>query len=114
MKRKLALLLGLVAAVALVRLLRRRASRVEAADPRAQALRRKLADRRRGGHEAETAAASPRAPTAAEDAAPRLGLEAEAGEAAGAPELPVEEARRRVHEEARAALDEMRRSGDGP
>lgn len=93
MKQKLALLLaGLAAGAVVVRLFRkrRRAHRLEpsarAPDPRAEALRRQLAETRENG-----------------------------GGSPDAPEPPaassLDEARRRVHDHGRAALDEMRRSG---
>jgi hypothetical protein len=89
-RRKIALLLGLAAVVALVRLLLRRAPRAPAEtapDPRAQALADKLADSRRAD----------------------VGAPAEETQA---PALEVEAARERVYEEGRAALEEMRRSGE--
>jgi hypothetical protein len=89
-RRKIALLLGLAAVVGLVRLLLRRAPRATAEtapDPRAQALAEKLADSRRAD------VGSP-------------------GQETRAPAREVEAARERVYEEGRAALDEMRRSGD--
>ena len=96
MKQKLALLLGLAAGLALVGLLRRKRRRPEdeAADPRVAELRRKLAERH------ETPPGEP--PAAAEPAA-------------GEPDpLDVEVARRRVYEEGRAAVDEMRRASEPP
>jgi hypothetical protein len=93
---KLAVLLGGLAAGLLVaRLLRRRrrARPVEQppgpADPRADALRRQLDESRAGG------GSMPDAPPA-----PAEGAHAD-----------VDEARRRVHEHGRAAVEEMRRSG---
>jgi hypothetical protein len=89
-RRKIALLLGLAAVVALVRLLLRRAPPAPAEtapDPRAQALAEKLADSRRAD----------------------VGS---SGEETPAPALEVEAARERVYEEGRAALEEMRRSGE--
>lgn len=99
MNRKLAFLVGLLLGASLVKLLRRRPGGREAStDPRAQELRRKLADTR-----AET------------------GPAAEAGEAAtpAAEEPPtdagsedVEGLRRRVYEEGRTAAEQMRRSAE--
>jgi hypothetical protein len=93
---KLAVLLGGLAAGLLVaRLLRRRrrARPVEQlsgpGDPRADALRRQLADSR------DDSGATPDAPVA-----PAEGAHAD-----------VDEVRRRVHEHGRAAVEEMRRSG---
>ena len=108
MRRKVALLLGLAAVVALVRLLLRRAPRApaeRAPDPRAQALAEKLADSRR----ADPRAAGERTPSAPAGAVP-------AASEPGAPDAQagqeVEAARERVYEEGRAALEEMRRSGE--
>jgi len=92
-RQKLALLLaGLAAGAVVARFLRKRRRShghelpAPAPDQRADALRRQLAESREGG------GASP-----ADSAAP-LGSD-------------VDEARRRVHEHGRAAVDEMRRSG---
>ena len=107
-RRKIALLLGLAAVVGLVRLLLRRAPRAPAEtapDPRAQALAEKLADSRR----ADPGAAGERTPSAPAGAVP-------AASEPGAPDAQagqeVEAARERVYEEGRAALEEMRRSGE--
>lgn len=93
MRQKLALLLaGLAAGAVVVRLLRRRGRPrprelpAAAPDPRAEALRRQLAESREG----------PGVPPDAPDVPQEPGLD---------------DARRRVHEHGRAALDEMRRSG---
>lgn len=94
MRQKLTFALGLGLGLALVRLFRRRRHRPAEpapADPRAQELRRKLAETR----EAPGGEPSPALP----DQPP-----------AGAGE--IDEARRRVHEEGRAAVEEMRRMGD--
>jgi hypothetical protein len=95
-RQKLAVLLGSLAAGLLVaRLLRRRRQRrpVEhtavGPDPRADALRRQLAESR------GDAASPPDVPSV-----PPPGAHAD-----------VDEARRRVHEHGRAAVDEMRKSG---
>lgn len=68
-------------------LLRRRPAKEAEPDARTEELRRKLAEARE---------AEPSEPAAPEPE----------------PEVDVEEARRRVHEEARAAVDEMQRSGE--
>jgi acetyl-CoA carboxylase carboxyltransferase component len=93
-KRIVALLAGITAMAAVMELLRRRRGAaprrtpVEPPDERADELRRRLADQRE-----------------AESTAP-----AAAAQAPGVDEsLSVDEARRRVHDEARATLDEMRR-----
>ncbi len=93
MRQKLALLFaGLAAGAVVVRLLRkRRRTRPQelpapAPDPRAEALRRQLAESREG---AGTVPDAPDSPAASS----------------------LDEARRRVHDHGRAALDEMRRSG---
>lgn len=93
MRQKLALLLaGLAAGVVVVRLLRsrRRTHQRElpapAPDPRAEALRRQLAESREDADALPGASDSPAASS-------------------------LDDARRRVYEHGRAALDEMRRSG---
>jgi hypothetical protein len=84
-RRAAGLVAGVLAGLAVARLLRRRrAARAAAqadADPRADELRRKLA---------------------------------ETGEVAGPemPEVDADAARRRVHDEAHGAIEEMRRSGE--
>ena len=107
-RKKVALLLGLTAVFALLRLLLRRQSRVQgtpASDPR-EALRAKLADNR----QVDEAPGDAPVPCAAAADRP-----AAAATEPGAPDAPaepeVEAARERVYEEGRAALDEMRRSG---
>jgi hypothetical protein len=94
------LLAGILAALAAVRLLRRRRAVREAPgadgpDPRAEELRRKLAGARDPGE-----------PSASEPPA----------SASPAPAVPSDEdadaSRRRVHDEARETIDEMRRSGE--
>lgn len=106
MKQKAALLVGAAAgAVAALFLRGRRASReapapVGAADPRADELRRKLAEAREGAaDEAEFAAAGMGPETIVEDES--------------VVDEEVEAARRRVHEQGRAAADEMRRASGG-
>jgi hypothetical protein len=86
-RRKLALAAGAVAGAVATVLLRRRPASEKEPDARTEELRRKLAEAR----EAEPAASAAPEPE---------------------PEVDVEEARRRVHEEARAAVDEMQRSGE--
>ena len=100
MRQKLAFILGLAAGLALVRLFRRRRAPPQgrAVDPRATGLRRKLAEQR------EVPAGEP--PPAAEPAA--------AEEPPSAEQVGVEDARRRIYEEGRAAVEEMRRSSDSP
>ena len=107
-RKKVALVLGLTAVFALLRVLLRRRSRVTGApgsDPR-EALRAKLADNRRAD---EGIGDAPVPDPAAAD------RHAAAATDPGAPDAPaeseVEAARERVYEEGRAALDEMRRSG---
>jgi hypothetical protein len=87
-RRKLALAAGAAAGAVAAVLLRRRPAAEPATDARTEELRRKLAEAR----EAEP----PAQPTAAEPE----------------PVVDVEEARRRVHEEGRSAVDEMQRSGE--
>ena len=94
MKRKLALALGLTGlGIAVGGLLRRRRPVAPAVPPdrRAEDLRRRLAERR-----ATDPPPRPREPE------PRPAVEES-----------VADARRRVHEEGRAAVDEMRRSEEG-
>ena len=93
MRQKVALLLaGLAAGAVVARLFRKRRRAhgrelpAPAPDPRADALRRQLAESREGVGAPPADSTSP----AASD---------------------VDEARRRVHEHGRAAVDEMRRSG---
>jgi hypothetical protein len=107
-RKKVALLLGLTAVFALLRLLLRRRSRVSgtpASDPR-EALRVKLADTRRVD---EAPGDAPVPGAAAADRPAAAATEPGATDAPAEPE--VEAARERVYEEGRAALDEMRRSG---
>jgi hypothetical protein len=97
MRRKLAVLAGLALGVTLVRALtrRRRAVPLERpADPRTEELRRKLAASRE---------------TRVEPPAPEVTVEER-------PALPtaIDEARRRVHAEARRSIDDMERSGEPP
>jgi hypothetical protein len=113
--RRISALLAGVAAGALgtAAILRRR--RVEpvtpADDPRAEDLRRKLAEARRAAAEEDEVEAAERgtAKTAADDP-PAVAPTIEADP----PSDEFEAMRRRVHDEARAAAEEMRRSGDDP
>lgn len=92
MQRKLAVALGLTGlGIAIASLLRRRrpAAPAHGPDPRAEGLRRRIAEHRADPHEVDP-------PTAAN---------------AQAAEETVADARRRIHEEGRAAVDDMRRSG---
>ena len=109
MRRNLALLAGAAAGTVALVLLRRRASAEPiaglSADPRADELRRKLAQAREEAADAEDfEAAGMGAETLVED---------EPRRAPGPQPGGVEEERRRVHEEARAVADEMRRGGPG-
>ena len=109
MKRSVTVLTGAAAgtlAALLLRLRRRReGAPAPAADPRAEELRRKLAEARGTVADEDDFEAA--------GMGPETILEEKPG---GAPTIPgedVEEARRRVHDDARAAAEEMRRSGDG-
>jgi hypothetical protein len=93
--RKLVFLLGLVLGASLFELLRRRRGEAPAADPRADELRRKLAESR-----AETASDS--------EPDPGLVSRVEDRPAPAGPE-DVEALRRRVYEEGRTAAEQMRR-----
>ena len=101
---------ALAGAAAAVLLGRRRAAAPNAAgprpDPRAEELREKLAEARQAGvDEGEFQAAGMGAETIVAEEPPR-----------GDPPPPneFEAMRRRVHDEARAAADEMRRQADSP
>ncbi len=94
MRQKLTFLAGLGAGLALVGLLRRRRSARAPVESPAEELRQRLEASRAAAREPEQ----------------RLAPEARPS----APPAGVEEARRRVHEAARAAAEEMRRSGDAP
>ena len=101
MRKKAALVGGAIAGAVGAVLLRRRSTHepVPAApepDPRAEELRRKLAEAREAAeHEDEFAAAGMGAETIVEE-----------------PDVDVDEARRRVHEAGRAKADDIRRSGE--
>ena len=107
MKRNVVLLAGAAAGAVGTVLLRRRRTGPDAAgaaDPRAEELRRKLAEaREHAAEEEDFEAGSATIDTAVEERPTR----------ADNPVRPVgaevEEARRRVHEEGRAAAEEMRR-----
>jgi hypothetical protein len=103
-KRKAALLAGVFAGAVAGVLLRRRGAQAPPADPRADELRSKLAAAREGAaDESDFEAAGTGAETIVEPEAP---VEEEAED--------VDTLRRRVHDDARAAAEEMRRSGAGP
>jgi hypothetical protein len=98
-RRNAALVVGTLAgALAAVLFRRRTHERVgaPAGDPRAEELRRRLAETRAAGDEVERAASV-----------------SETGEDAGPSEAEVEEMRKRVHDEGRAAAEKMRRSAEG-
>jgi len=103
-RKKAALVGGAIAGAVGAVLLRRRSASAPAEpapgpDPRAEELRRKLAEAREAAeHEDEFAAAGMGAETIVEEPQP---------------EVDVDEARRRVHEAGRAAADDIRRSGEG-
>jgi membrane-bound lytic murein transglycosylase B len=110
-KRNAAFALGAFAGAAAALLLRRRRSAAPAAsppatDPRAEELREKLAEARRASvDEGEFQAAGMGAETiVAEEPRP----------SEPPPANEFEAMRRRVHEEARAAADEMRRKAESP
>lgn len=107
MKRNVALLAGAAAATVGTILLRRRGRSEPGAgpvpDPRAEELRRKLAQAREAAADEDEFEAA--------GMGPETLVEEES--AAAPPPAAIDEERRRVHEEARAAADEMRRTG-GP
>jgi hypothetical protein len=105
-RRNLALLGGAAAGTVALVLLRRRASTGPAADPRAEELRRKLAQAREEAADAEDFEAAGMGAETLVEEEPRRTPAPQSGD--------VEEGRRRVHEEARAVADEMRRGGTGP
>ena len=107
MRRNIALVAGAAAAAAAAAVVRSRRAlhpgAAPAADARADELRRKLAQARETAvDEDDFEAAGMAAETIVEE---------EPG-SAGGPAGDVESARRRVHEEARAAAEEMRRAGE--
>lgn len=129
MQRLPALLAGAAAgALAATAYFRRQAAApgaVEAPDPRAEGLRAKLAEARQAAVEEERVEAAERAreTTVEDDPEPALPAEPEQTAPAEAPPWPAEPTspppadefeamRRRVHDEARAAADEMKRSSD--
>ncbi len=97
MRRKLALFAGATIGAAAGILWRRGQKPAAPAEPdeRTEELRRKLADAR----EAEPAAAPEPKSEPEPEAEPEIAVD-------------LEESRRRVHDEARAAMDEMQRSGE--
>jgi hypothetical protein len=110
MQRKFAFLAALAIAVAALRTLwHRRVPRspvVEPAlDPRAEELRRRLAASRE-------ARAEPEDPAPEVAVLPPAAIQRDATADVEPAGVEIDEARRRVHEEARQAIDEMRRSGD--
>jgi hypothetical protein len=110
-RRKAIFAVGALAGAAVAVILgRRRPTEPEAAgpasDPRAQELREKLAEARQASvDEAEFEAAGMGAETFVAD---------EAREAEPPPVNEFEAMRRRVHDEARAAAEEMRRTAESP
>ena len=110
MRRLLAWLAGGVAGATALRVLRARLRKpapppTPERDPRAEELRRKIAQAREAAADEEEFEAA--------GMGPETILEEKPAPAPGTPGEDVEEARRRVHEEARAAAEEMRRSA-GP
>jgi hypothetical protein len=102
------LLLGIAAGLALVGVLRRRrhpAQEKALPDQRAEELARKLA---------ETRAEPPTGVHEGDSHLPVTGSGADAAEPKPPVEAEIDETRRRVHEEGRSTVDEMRRSGDLP
>jgi hypothetical protein len=103
-RRNLALVAGAAAGTVALMLLRRRASAGAAAtDPRAEELRRKLAQAREEAADAEDFEAAGMGAETLVEEEPRRTPAPQSGD--------VEEERRRVHEEARGLADEMRRGG---
>jgi hypothetical protein len=105
-KRNVALLAGAAAGAVGAFVLRRRrsvAAGASGADPRAEELRRKLAQAREAAADADDFEAAGMGPETLVEEEPST----------AGPPADVDEERRRVHDEARAAADEMRR-GDGP
>jgi hypothetical protein len=111
--RKIAVLIaGFVALAALVRLwLERRAAAANQSDPRASALREKLVDSRRAA-ELPGAARSAAAPSRGDGPSAKLETATDPAAAGEEPAVDIEATRQQVYEEGRAALDEMRRSGE--
>lgn len=102
MKQKTAVVAGVVAGAVAAFFLRERRGAGErspaAADPRAEELRRKLAEAREGAADEEDFEVA------------GMGAETVVGEAGADEDLEAE--RRRVHAEGRAAADEMRRAAE--
>jgi hypothetical protein len=111
-RKTAALIAGFAALAALVRLwLKRRAAAAGPSDPRASALREKLVDSRREA-EQPGVAGSAAAPSPPGEASASLDTATDPAAADDEPEVDIESARQQVYEEGRAALDEMRRSGE--
>jgi hypothetical protein len=117
MNRNAALVMGALAGAAGALFLRRRAApgaatRAPGSDPRADDLRRKLAEARETvGAEDEFEAAGMGAETIVADEPHKAAAPAEPGPAEPPPADEFEAMRRRVHAEGRAAAEEMRREG---
>ncbi|MDQ3669637.1 MAG: hypothetical protein M3377_05060 [Actinomycetota bacterium] len=108
MNRKLTLLAGAAAGALAALAFRRRSRAGTAADPRADDLRRKLAEAREtAADEEDFEAAGMAGETIVEDKPTPV------RPAAAMSGGDVDEERRRIHDDARKAADEMRRSG-GP
>ncbi len=103
MRRSVAISAGVAAAGVVAALLRRRARPEPAAlpgiDPRAEELRRKLAQARETAAEEDELGAEAALDAVVEERPTREDVRGD-----------VDEARRRIHEDARAAAEEMRRS----
>jgi membrane-bound lytic murein transglycosylase B len=122
-RRNTALALAAAAGAAVGTLLARRrradARLQQATDERAEDLRRKLAEARAAGtNEDDFEAAGSGAETVVEEPAPPTPPAPPAAEPAQPREPPpadeFEAMRRRIHEEGRAAAEEMRRAGEPP
>jgi hypothetical protein len=107
-RQKISFLLGLLVGAALIEAFRRgrRSQRHEVHDPRTEELRRRLAEQR-----ARPAEPTPEAAPAVSAATPRL--EPPASEGSG-DRRDLAADRRRIYEEGRAAVHEMRRSAEPP
>ncbi len=110
MRQKISFVLGLLLGAALVELLTRgrHSQRKRLRDPRTEELRRKLAEQR---EQREQPFEATPAPVGAESAAPRS-AEPSAKRQGAAVGYDVTADRGRIYEEGRAAVDEMRRSGE--
>jgi hypothetical protein len=108
-KQKLSFLFGLLLGAALVRVLarQRRPQRQGALDPRVDELRSKLAAQREPARrDLDTPPAAPVAPP------PAPSVEQPPARSDAAEEHDLVAERRRIYEQGRAAVDEMRRSGE--